>query len=725
MWASKTCYSKLNKPDYSRKIQDSASFKGSAFEQSFLSFCQDMNISAIVDISSGGGRLKEIAEGNALKIAACGYMPPHSEIIHFDLASSDTNGAKLAINAVQNIWGGQEYVTTCIDVLERIDVEDIPSAIFNLFDVSNEFVIVSISTRPSSHRNAYSSTILPISTWTHLLETAGFEVLDEKFAAEGRRVISKDNVDATSLLVTQWAKADVFRDRLAGEPTYLLLRKFNSTDRDLARERIERVLDIAYRKIKRAQFVMPQSEIIAFNIHHIQDFFNIRPLLDVIARDACVVFLRDGVLKEDEDQLVTGFFFRCGVMLVKYAQVEEIDWRLLMVETLISAAESTAAFNHALSSQLVEAAKLNGVRTILLQHGIWIESMRDRQISFSSDYVLSWGREHETFFKQAANMVAGQATSVGCMSSEFIAAGSPKFCDSQISPNADVLRWRLGLEPQNYRKTVLIGTNLKWSAHKVTSSRIISGIHTMIEQNPDVLFVVKPHPSERSQEYSDLKFSNSVVLDDIILGCADVSISRIIGGVSTVISSLSTLILDGAVSGKRCIQYDTGSSVQYDGCKPFDVSRLNFALRDDSVASIDGADFKRIYNDADNLDFYKVFSNVLVKKKHATNTFRTYSLLKSVEDCWNIIKHNQNDLLQKTHQSELQAFQYEQLMRKHEQLVRQHEGLTERCDQLAKEHDELIVEKRLLKDERDALFCSTSWRITAPYRWLGRLLQRR
>lgn len=85
-------------------------------------------------------------------------------------------------------------------------------------------------------------------------------------------------------------------------------------------------------------------------------------------------------------------------MLVKYKQVAEINWRELMINTLISAAESTAAVNHALSSQIVEAAKLNGVRTILLQHGIWIEAMRDRQISFSSDYVLSWGREHETFF---------------------------------------------------------------------------------------------------------------------------------------------------------------------------------------------------------------------------------------------------------------------------------------------------------------------------------------
>lgn len=168
-------------------------------------------------------------------------------------------------------------------------------------------------------------------------------------------------------------------------------------------------------------------------------------MLDVIDRKACIVLLREGALKNDEEQLVTGFFFRCGVMFVKYKQVAEINWCELMINTLIF-----AAVNHALSSQIVEA-------------------MRDRQISFSSDYVLSWGRGHETFFKRAGHLGAGVTTKIGNVSSEFIAAGSPKFYDSLISPNVDVLRWRLGIEQQKFSKIVLVGTNLSGQPIKFQS----------------------------------------------------------------------------------------------------------------------------------------------------------------------------------------------------------------------------------------------------------------
>lgn len=634
MWASKTCYSKLYGADRFQKSLCAASINGTALAKHFLNFCHDKQISALVEIGSNDSCLKKIAEDNAFKIATYEYMPSHSEASHFDLISLDTRQAKTAKATIANIWGNQEYVTTCFNVLEHIDIEDIPSAIFNLFDVSNDFLIVSIFTRPSIYGNSPHSTILPISTWKHLFEIVGFEVLDDKFANEGQDVVSTQNDDPSSLLVTQWTKANIFRNRSAEEPNYLLLRKVNSSDRLWAREEIDRVLDIAYRRIKRTQFIMPQSEIIGFNIHHIQDFFNIRPLLDVIDRKACIVLLREGVLKNDEEQLVTGFFFRCGVMLVKYKQVAEINWHELMINTLISAAESTAAVNHALSSQIVEAAKLNGVRTILLQHGIWIQAMRDRQISFSSDYVLSWGREHETFFKRAGHLVAGVTTKIGNVSSEFIAAGSPKFYDSLISPNVDVLRWRLGIEQQKFSKIVLVGTNLKWSAHKVPVSEVTSGIRTIIEKNEDILFLVKPHPSERNYEYEDLKFANSIVLDDITLGCIDLSISRLLGGVSTVVSSLSTLILDGAVSGKRCIQYYTGNSLRYEGCTPFDIPSVNNLLRDENIASLDGKDFKNRYNDAENSNFYKVFLNTILKNKSVKSSFENYSMLKLVEDGW-------------------------------------------------------------------------------------------
>lgn len=224
MWASKTCYSKLHGADCLRKSQYAVSINGTAFAKHFLNFCHDKQISALVDIGSNDSCLKKIAEDNAFKIAAYEYMPSHSEASHFDLISLDTRQAKTAKAKIVNIWGNQEYVTTCFNVLEHIDIEDIPSAIFNLFDVSNDFLIVSIFTRPGSHGNSPHSTILPISTWKHLFEIVGFEVLDDKFVNEGQDVVTTQNDEPSSLLVTQWTKADIFRNRSAEEPNYLLLR---------------------------------------------------------------------------------------------------------------------------------------------------------------------------------------------------------------------------------------------------------------------------------------------------------------------------------------------------------------------------------------------------------------------------------------------------------------------------------------------------------------------
>lgn len=727
MWASTTCYSKLYGADNFRKRAGASSFEGTTFDQELTRFCRDRGISAIVDIGSGGGALRRAAEAIGFKVIACDYMPSHPSDLHFDLSQNDLGAYHAFRNELSEKFPEKEYVTVCLDVLEHLDPEDVHSAAFNLFDVTHEFLIVSISTRPSGHEDVYHSTILPLPTWCRVLQVAGFEIFGVKFIEEDRQPSPKDRSDPTPIPATHWIKANVFNDCHHRGPAYVLLKKRTLVNRREAKSVIDGMLDVTYRKMKRALLdgVTWPNETVAFNLHHIQDFFNCRPLFDILPRERCVVFMRKSFFRSDEKQLISRVLRRCGVTLIQYDRVQEIDWRTFQIGSLISTGESSAAISHVLSSQFVEASKINGIRTILLQHGIWVEPFADRQILFSSDYVLSWGREHEEFFEKKGHLVAGNPATIGDASfNKFIVAGSPKFCDSTIQPNSDVLRWRLGVETSRYRDVILVGTNRFWGAHHASSKQIISDVRAMIDENPEILFIVKPHPAERFDEYAAWKAPNCIVIDDILLGCMDLPIARLLGGVSTVVSSLSTLLLDGAAAGKRCIQYDTDATFSYIGCRPLATDALKYVVRDKNTTSFANVDFKRHYNDADNGAFYATLLKTMTTPPPEVNPAMTsYSLLKSTEDAWCLYQDGlETSARMKTEQEILiserdeLAFEKEALVAEREALVAEKETLIAEKERLLAERDLALTELKGAKSAVKALVSSHSWRMTAPFR---------
>jgi hypothetical protein len=339
---------------------------------------------------------------------------------------------------------------------------------------------------------------------------------------------------------------------------------------------------------------------------------------------------------EDEKQLILGFLLRWGIKFQLYKKVSEIDWGSISARTLLSAAESSAAINHLLSSQLVLAANMHGLHTILLQHGIWVEPFQDRVIGFASSTVLSWGSEHEMFFKNGRHNVLGLESPYGLMTgNRFVCAGSPKFFDSQLKPSSELLKWRLGIDVSRYCDLILIGLNFRWDAHDEMAKIIaLREIKKLINENEDVFFVVKLHPAERHFDYGELKTNNSLVLDDIILGCLDLSISRLVCGVSTIISSLSTLLLDGAVIGRRCLQYDTGNKFNYHGCKPVPMHELSSVIKRPEISSLNANEFMAHYNDAGNDFFYQVLSRCMNDPVVNAFSLQRYSDVKVAEDLW-------------------------------------------------------------------------------------------
>jgi hypothetical protein len=380
---------------------------------------------------------------------------------------------------------------------------------------------------------------VPLNTWQEILSAAGFAVVKEGLFKDTQHILSLDIQSPDLTLVAHWARVDPFRDRLEGEPRYLLLRAVRPLDSDHVQDISARSLDVAYRQSKRDQFGSAAAEKrVGLNIHQIQDFLNLRPLMDVLKRDNTVGFVRSNLLRPDELSLVRGVFRRCGVKLIEVESAREIPWSELKLDALISSVESSVSTAHILSRQVVEAAKLNGVFTVLLQHGIWVNPIYDRVVSSASDIVLTWGSEHGDFFK-SMHSVAGAAAPAGLFSDDaFHAVGGPKLSDLVIEPQSDVLRTRLGLDSRRFRNVALLGTNLNWYAHGVDRNRVADHLGRAIKANPDIFFVLKTHPTERAEDYSSLSFDNVLVVDDIVLGSMDLSIARLINGVDLVVNDL-------------------------------------------------------------------------------------------------------------------------------------------------------------------------------------------
>jgi glycosyltransferase involved in cell wall biosynthesis len=725
MWSSKTDYSKLYGSDYFGKKEQSASFDGNVLPAGIIAFCKTHSINDILDVGSGSGRLKNSLTASGLNVVACDYEPAHEDAVHYDLTLLDEQQNTALHTQISARFAGREHVVTCFDVLEHIDVEDVSNAVFNLHDLTADWIIFSISTRPSSRGNAYHSTILPLATWQRIFEITGFEITDGDFMREGRWHAPTQSSDPELKLINHWASADIFKDHALGEPCYVIARKVDNPERDKARRAIEKILDIAFRRIKRRAFVLETPKVVALNVHHIQDFFNLRSLLDVFPRDQVIVFVRRGMLLDDEFQLVSGYCRKCGVRFVEYERVADIDWRLFDIDVLLSAAESTAAINHALSLQLVEAAKLHGIHTILLQHGIWIEPMADRQIYFGSESVLTWGGEQKEFLNRNNHLVAGLPTTYGKTdATHFLPIGSPRFFDSLVEPNPEILKWRLGIDTQRYQQVVLVGTNLRWSAHGRSVSEIMAAVKATAECNQDKFFLVKPHPSERYSDYADLEAENVLVIDDILLGCMDLSIARLLAGASVVVSSLSTLLLDGAVLGKRCIQYDTGNKFEYLNCRSFALGDIPLAVQNENVGSFENAAFIKHYNDADNLNFFGEFSkliNGISHRKPNGGCFIFYSALKAAEDSWLRYAHlaRQNASLA-AHNQELARTSNELQTT----IEAQHAAFEATTEQLKLQNEASAARSEQLQDIVEAYRNSSSWKITAPYRVLGHQLKR-
>ena len=85
----------------------------------------------------------------------------------------------------------------------------------------------------------------------------------------------------------------------------------------------------------------------------------------------------------------------------------------------------------------------------------------------------------------------------------------------------------------------------------------------------------------------------------------------LLGSVDLLICSTSTLLLDAAFAGVRCLHYDDGSKAIYEGSRRFQLHELHAALNEEQARSFASKDFIATYADADQTKFGERFAAFL------------------------------------------------------------------------------------------------------------------
>lgn len=607
VWASKTDYEKL----YAREETDRAHIDLSSFSKATKDFCSTHNYETIVNISLGNDNFSQQLRDEHINVVSCNFQAINQNTIQFNILENDENQLKLLKEKCKE----QNYLVTCFDVLEQIDIEDINTALENLYRLVGSHALFSVSTQPSCQNNTFHSTILPLSTWLLLLNIAGFDVLDTHLFNSEKQAITPENLhDGSPITIFRhWLDADIFHDIRQGNPNFILVKKRENANIVFKKNRtiINSILDINYRKTKRKLFFDRKSYVIAFNLHFFQDYINIRPILDVLKRENVIILIRKHFNSNYIINLYARIFSRWGIRYIIYERVDEIDWSALKINILFSAAESNVYCGHILSSQIVNAAKLHGIDTYLLQHGIWT-LVGKYPIRFESNKVLCWCDEQKNFMERPHPQDPSKTLKVGMFRDGHVEImGAPRFFDSRLPCLKTMLTYRLGIPQNQYDKTVLLATNLHWDMHSFTREQVSEKFRTLILQNPNVFFIIKLHPAESLYDYANLKYKNCLIVDDVTLATIDLTVGRLIAGVDAVISSLSTILLDAAIAGKKIILYETGNKVQYHylSSVPLESLYIDLAKKINDIPSY--PDFIRYYagNSADNV--YEVLSKII------------------------------------------------------------------------------------------------------------------
>ena len=456
--------------------------------------------------------------------------------------------------------------------------------------------------------------------WLRLFAIAGMRENAEASAAFclATRRFAGDS-GGSDPLVAHWLAVDPFSDAALGEPRYIVLEKSRQVEWSTAGNAIDHLLDIAYRRTKRVQFQLPTDERVVLSLHHIQDFALLRPLIEVLPRQSVRVVMRTPFMDELQWRAIAGYFTRNGLEPIVYDRVEELPWNEMEGSIFITAAESAVAVNHIFALQAQLAAKLRNCRTLSLQHGMWPGPIRNRIATFASDHVITWTSAEQRLLNEPAQRMLGAAVPIGMFAAgQELRLGSPRYTDQLFPTHPDALFARLGVDTSQYADTVLFATKRAsglWDRDRVDEDFKREMVE-LFEAHAQTLFLVRPHPANSALDFMDVRRPNVIFLDEACCVAADINLNRIIPSVDRVVTTVSTIAVDAAVSEKTVVIYDAGQKRIYEHLQPVAFNDVRRLLHDtDFLAAAERRTklFRAVYADHVDDRFYVRFAELLAQ----------------------------------------------------------------------------------------------------------------
>lgn len=539
-----TDYAAVYARDYYAHREGASSFQKEEFGKKLLEEVGELQEDiGFLDIGGGNGTLADILKDlghNCFTIDAQdrdGMNYHRVNLSVFDPAIS----AKITGIVTDRFRNG--YVATCFDVAEHIDIEHLPDFLLNLNAFTQRDLFISISTRPSSLGNRFHSTILPSSTWKRLLEFAGFKVSISNTLQKGLSKKRWSVADENLWAVSHWQKCNPFREDAAHQ-VYFHCQKLQKTeDAPSLSSSVRQILDSDYRIQKRTDF--ETNKYLLFHISFWQDWAFLRSIMDVWPKDQMHVIIRSSFLFGPLGYIVRNYLTRVNVPFSEYRTVQQGISTIREVVAdrkgiLLNCTEGPPSPWHLASARVGVEARLAGLATVCLQHGL---AIGQRALPSAETFWL-WGSEFEQGYALADNAA-----------SKVEVSGSPKLLDASFAQSDGAFANRIGDWTSEYARVILISTGLHWNALQASEESVEEWIAGLCGAHPDYLFVLKPHPMDASVHSWATDRSNVMVLDDVLLSCMDWPVSRLLKSVDLVVTYPSTILLDAMAAGTPVAVY--------------------------------------------------------------------------------------------------------------------------------------------------------------------------
>jgi hypothetical protein len=526
-------------------VAASTSLDQETFSKLMIAVCSRLGVDAVADLGRGKGRLSHSWREQRRPVVWLGYRDiSHDSDYFYDLSRYQPQTAHDAQEFIRSKIGFQ-WISTCVGVAEHVDIEHLADFLFNLRSLAQSYLVLSVSTRPSSRGHRPHSTILPIDTWASLLTELGFEILEDRALASLSPMQQFTGACDELVLASHWVRANAFRDDNNHRHYLLLRQRYDSRTANLEdfRTRIALVTDTDYRTSKRNMASIVDFPQATFNVHFMQDWSFARSLMDVWPRNRAGVILRGDVVAQPFRALIESQLTKCGVPLQSIRKVGEADLSRAEDGLFITATEGQVNYLHQLNSLLMLDARRAGARTLSMQHGMVLPRMS----AHVCEYVGAWDGRSLAAMRDAYGPVEGVS---------FDLLGSVKFLDALLPSSSAAFEARFGVWTRRFTRRCLVGLGLHWDAMNLMGGvGALDWLARAINANPDCLFLLRPHCDDGAvYARADIIAADNVILaDDFLLAALDWPLARVLRQIDCVISTFSTMLIDASAAGVPCV----------------------------------------------------------------------------------------------------------------------------------------------------------------------------